>query len=101
MDLVKKWTIVLGLVFTMSLLSCNDDNDTKPQLILTSLNIYNQSLLDTTVIDVPVSQAILASFNLALDTSSVSRGFTLTDEDGNVIPLRFNFSSSQKLTPKG
>ena len=96
MDLVKKWTFVLGLVFTMSLLSCNDDNDTKPQLILTSLNIYNQSLLDTTVIDVPVSQAILASFNLALDTSSVSRGFTLTDEDGTVIPLRFNFSSSQK-----
>ncbi|MEO9477324.1 MAG: glucoamylase family protein [Cyclobacteriaceae bacterium] len=94
---LKESTIILGLLFLLTLVACNDDDsDNKPELILTSLNIGNESLLEGSVVDVPVSQSIVVSFNLPLDTGSVSQGLVITDEAGNELLLRFNFFNSNK-----
>lgn len=98
MDRVRGCAIRLGLllIFISSLSACNDDQETKLELILTSLNIGNESLLNETITDVAVSQSIIASFNLSIDTSTVLQGLKIYDAEGNQVPLRFNFFNENK-----
>lgn len=98
MDRIKEWTVRLGLILILSsaLSACNDDPDAKPELLLTTLNVGNQSLLEGAITDVPIDQSLVASFSISLDTSSVSQGITITTEEGYAVPLRFNFFNSNK-----
>ncbi len=98
MDHVKEWTACLGLILIilLTLSACTDEPDTKPHLLLTSLNVGNQSLLNGEITDIPVDQSLVASFSLSLDTSRVSQGITITDGEGNSVPLRFSFFNSNK-----
>ncbi len=95
-DHIKVWMLRLGLFCVSALIACSQDDEIEPELSLTSLIIGNESLLDTVVTDVPVDHSIIATFNLSLDTSLISQGLVISDEEGNPIPLRFNFFNGNK-----
>lgn len=88
----------VGLAFTMILtfFSCNDDSDQEPALLLTSLQIDNESLLDGTVNNASVNGPVIASFSLPIETNSFADALTITDDQDNSLAFRLNFFNENK-----
>lgn len=84
------WT---PLVF---LSGCTETGDPKPKLVLNSLQIDNESLLQGVLQNVPLNNPIIMSFNMPIDTSSVRASVSITDDQKNPIALTSNFSNGNR-----
>ena len=89
---------IFCLAFTICLAfsSCNDDDDQEPTLLLTALQIGNDSMLEGAVMNAAVHGPVIASFNLPVDTSSFSDAFFITDDQHTKLEIRYNFFNNNQ-----
>ncbi len=93
---VKGFFLFFGVLFSMTMSGCKEENETRLSVLLTSLQLGNESLLDGSIENVSLNQSIIASFNLPIDTTSFSNAISVGAEGGNPIPLRYNFFNENK-----
>lgn len=98
MDSMRIRVFSLGLILMIGamLFCCNDNNNPKPTLLLVSLQIGNENLLEGVVNNTSIDQPIIASFNLPVDTVSLSAALSIVDDQNNSVVLRYNFFNENK-----
>ncbi|MEQ8471849.1 MAG: glucoamylase family protein [Marinoscillum sp.] len=89
-------TFFLLIIGVTLIFRCEEKSEPKPALVLSSLQINNQSLFNTTIVDVSLNSSITASFNLAIDTTGFTESLSIIDEEENTLPLRINFFNGNR-----
>lgn len=93
--ITPKFLFITSLIWlSFGFISCSKDNEPKPALVLNSIQIADQSLLNSLVAEVGLNTPIILSFSHSIDTNGISEHILLKNDSGESFPLRFNFSNS-------
>ncbi len=98
MDRVLVKVLFLSFVCTLllHLSGCTEKGEPEPNLLLNSLQIDNESLLQGVLNNAPLNKPIVMSFNMPVDTSSARASVSIADDQQNSIALTFNFSNGNR-----